>query len=221
MTITIPTGSLITLLGNVTPFASPHEDMPDFNVVRIKWDGTVLTLAATDSSRFVRDTWAPKEFEGNDKTLFRLFGGADDYWCMFISLDDALELIKHFKLPGKEWNTPITLDHYNGELKVSRVGTLGHQDLTAVVLTHNVEFPNIERILDTPPAIGAVDVIGFSQSQMSAFCSVVADGPMVFTYCGVEKSARVAIGQWFRGTVRPVTAEPKADMEILVGAVTS
>ncbi|WP_213451561.1 hypothetical protein [Rhizomonospora bruguierae] len=57
--ITIPTGELVGLLGDVVPFASPDKDMPNYNVVRLEWDGEMLHALTCDTIRIGWSSWHP------------------------------------------------------------------------------------------------------------------------------------------------------------------
>lgn len=203
--IQIPTAEFVGLLADVVPFAFPDDDLPDINVVRLEWDGDMLHASATDTLRTVRSSWHPDDDEnGTDSpSLVNPYGGADDRWVVFTRLDDAKELIKHFKLPGKESRTPLTLDERDGQLRVSRSADTGHQDVTAVVTTRFCEFPDLTKVLDTEPLAEQMTEIRYVGRHLADFGIVRQRGPMTLTFCGTERATRVRIGERFVGTIRP------------------
>jgi hypothetical protein len=214
--ITIPTAEFIGLLGDVTPFAFPDDDYPDLNVVRLEWDGDMLHASATDTLRMVRSSWHPDDDEDGNETpgLVNPYGGADDRWALFMRLDDAKELIKHFKLPSKEGRIPLTLNHLDGLLKVNRSADSGHQEVTAVVVGRFCEFPDLAAVLDSEPLYELVSEMRYTGRHLADFGVVRQRGPMSLTFCGSQRATRVRIGSRFVGTIRPDrSGEPR--MEVL------
>lgn len=219
MAITIQTSEFTGLIGDVAPFACPHDDLPDLNVVRLEWDGEMLHATATDTLRIVRSSWHPDDDEGDDSkgALFAAYGGVDDRWVMHIRLDEAVELAKHFKLPAKEGAVPLTLSHDRGQLTVSRSADTGRQDIKVIVTTRMAEFPDVRNALDVAPRTEHVTELAFVGRHLADFGVVRQRGVMRLAFCGPERATRVTIGKRFVGTIRPDrSGQPR--QEALIGA---
>lgn len=203
--ITIPSGELTGLLRDVIPFACPHDDIPDLNVVRLHWDGDMLHASTTDTLRTARSTWHPDDDdEGDTKpSLVSVYGGADDPWSLYMRLDDAKALVSHFKLPTKEAMVPITLDHHRGKLTVARSAAAGLEEVEVAVVGRMVEFPDLDTMFATPPNTQPVTELGFIGRHLADLGAVRQRGTLTLAFCGPQRATRIRIGRRFVATIRP------------------
>lgn len=126
--ITIPTGDLTGVLGDVIPFAHRDDDLPTLSCVRLEWDGHTLHALTTDRYRIGWSQWHPDdEPDGESQDdLFTRWGGADDAWWIYLPLDDAKDVVAAYKLGPKEQRTPLTIENLDGQLKVVRSRDTGY-----------------------------------------------------------------------------------------------
>jgi hypothetical protein len=211
--ITIPTGDFTGLLSDIAAFVSPYDDLPDVNVVRLEWDGEMLHAWATDTMRSARTSWHPDDDPdtGSSKdTLFAAFGGADEPWTVFITRDDAIELVKHFKLPAKEAGTPLVLDHRDGQLRVVRSGAGQRQALTATLETATPAFPNLRKELDADVVLRPVDELPIAGRYLADIGSVRQRGTLTMHFAGPGQTVRITIGDRFVAVIPPLRTKQPA-----------
>lgn len=202
--ITIPTGELTGLIADTAPFAFPEDDLPDVNVIRLEWDGDMLHATATDTMRSARSTWHPDDSDGGEQdSMFAVFGGADDRWVIYISLDDAKEAAKVFKLPTKENRAPLTLTYDHGRLVIARNRDTGHTAHTMVLEGKVVNFPNLTRDLDDSVTATEVGQVHYTGTHLAAFGVVRQRGPLQMLFAGPGRPTRVRIGSRFVGAIWP------------------
>jgi len=211
MTITIPTGELIGLLGDVLPFAFTDDDLPDINAVRLHWDGSMLHAQATDRFRIGWSSWHPDDDPDVDyqEDIFAPLGGADDPWTATLPLAAAQETVQVFKLSKKLAHILLTVDHdaENGRLTIRRDRTAG---MSALRLVHDVpllNFPDVSRTLAEHNEVKPVAGIAFTAKYLADFSRVRARGPLTLSFAGQSGLTHVAIGKRFTGAIAPVREE--------------
>lgn len=206
--ITIATADLVGILADCVPFASPDDELPGINSVRLDWDGKRLHAMSTDRYRVAISTWDPDDGPEHDAQddLFTSWGSGDDAWSAVLQLDDAKDLIKVFKLGPKEGQTPLTVDYDvpNARLKVARSRDTGYSALTAVMPAQLVEFPNVRGQLAKHDVVEAVRGLSYQAKYLADFAKVRQRGALEFTFTGVTGLTHVAIGKRFVGAIMPV-----------------
>jgi hypothetical protein len=207
--ITLPTREFVGLLGDAIPFALDSDDLPDYRIVRVEWDGKRLHASATDTMRAARSTWDPDDDDAGQSAMFPVLGGVDDRWAVLVDLAEAKELAKVYKLPAKEGDTPLTLDYRNGYLVVDRSKDTGHSAIKVVVQGRLVNFPNLSK--------QAVEELPYTGGQLAAFGQVRQRGPMTLTFQGPREPTVVRIGERFVGTLMPAIV--KRPEPALIGEV--
>ncbi|GAA4439607.1 hypothetical protein [Phytohabitans houttuyneae] len=203
MTITIPTGELVGVLADVLPFACTDTDLPHINVVRIEWDGTMLHAEATDTLHAARSSWGPDDVDGrsDQSTLTSVFGGADDPWALLASFADVKEVVKDYKLSGKEAGVPLTLDYHDGALTIRRSRDTRYAAKRIVLEGRAVDFPRVGAILDELAGVAAVDQVAYSPAALARLGAVRPRGLMRMRFGG--QRTQVTIGDRFLASIAP------------------
>lgn len=203
--ITIRTADFTGILADVIPFASTDAELLSLNVVRVEWDGKVLHAHATDRYRIGIASWDPDdapEIDSQDD-LFTDFGGADEPWAVNVDLDDAKHLVKTYKLPAKQGNTPITVEVINGDMKVVRDRKTGHSAITVKVDGMSEPFPDLRELLAGKDAIKPVSGLAFGARFLADFGKVRPRGPLELDFTGSSSLTHVRIGERFVGAIMP------------------
>jgi len=115
--ITIPTSELTGTIGDVLGFVDDDKNNYYRGIV-IQWTGGELRALAYDVLSGGAATWTPGEGSESeqpdedsvDSPFDPDWGSEDHAWRVWISLDDAKEIVKTFKLPAKEALTPVTVE---------------------------------------------------------------------------------------------------------------
>lgn len=204
--ITVPTGELTGVLADVIPFAFPDADLLAVHCVRIEWDGDTLNALATDRYRIAWSAWHPDDDPDMDSQddLFTKWGGADDPWTVTITLEDAKELVKVFKLPLKEQRVPLAVDVDNGQITVRRDRDTGYTALRLDIPDQLVDFPDIRKLLSDADRVEPVAGLAFNAKYLADFGKVRPRAPMQMSFTGSAGLAHVAIGKRFTGAIMPV-----------------
>lgn len=201
--ITIPTAEFVGLITDVAAFALDNDDLPDYRIIRLSWDGQRLHAAATDTLRTARSTWDPDDDEGGQDSMFDVLGGADEPWALLVDLRDAKELAKIYKLPAKEGRTPLTLTYDNGVLVVDRSRDTGHQAIRTRAEGQAVNFPDLRSVLDVPVLPQAVEELTFTGSHLAALGQVRQRGPLTLTFQGPRQVTVARVGSRFVAVLPP------------------
>jgi hypothetical protein len=204
--ITIPTGDLTGVLSDVIPFAFPDPDLPAINCVRIEWDGALLHALSTDRYRVGWSSWHPDDQPDIDSQddLFTKWGGADDPWQATVTLDDAKELVKVFKLPVKEQRVPLSLNVDRGQVTIHRDRDTGYTALRLDIPDQLLEFPDVRKLLADADGVEPVTALAFNARFLADFGKVRPGAPMQLSFTGSTGLAHVAIGKRFTGAIMPV-----------------
>lgn len=218
--ITIPTGDLTGILGDVIPFASSDKDDPILNAVRVEWDGRMAHALATDRYRVAISTWNPHDLPERDTQddLFTEWGGADDPWAVVVPLDDAKDVVAAYKLGAKEMGVPLTVDVHDYRLKVARSRDTGHSAITMAVEVPMIEWPDVRKLLADNSTVQPFAQLAYTPKLLADFAKVRPRGPMELTFCGEKGFTLVQIGERFSGAIMPVRRNadneaPKAEQE--------
>lgn len=219
--ITIPTGDLTGIIGDVIPFASPDTDLPKMNCVRLEWDGSMLHAQSIDGIRLGWSSWTPDDDakEEHQDSLFTEWGGADDPWSATICLDDAKDLAKCFKLPAKEIFTPLTIEKVQRTVRVVRTRDTGHSAFTSVMHDTFVEFPDVRKVLSGNDVALPTSALAFNAKYLADFAKVRPRGPMHMMFTGPTGVVHISIGERFSGAIQPVRdfdkepAKPEPELE--------
>lgn len=208
MSITIPTGDLVGVLSDVIPFAFPDDILPELNCVRLEWDGETLHALTTDRYRVGWSQWTPGDIDADEAAqddLFTEWGSGDEPWSTSIALADAKELVKVFKLPPKEANTPILVDHNRASerTKVIRTRETGHSAITVVAdgLGLTFPFPDVRAQLAKADRVKAARNVLYKADYLADFAKVRPRGPMQLTFTATI--THVTIGKRFVGAIMP------------------
>lgn len=213
MTVTIPTSELVGLLGDTIPFASPSDEVPVLNAIRVEWDGAQLHAMSTDRYRIGWSTWDPSDDpdEGRQDDLFTEYGSDEDgeQWHLHIGLADAKDIVAAYRLGAKEDDAPLTVARVvtaEGEqLTVDRSRLTGYSAITMVVRgAHADPDPNIRGLLAKHDTAVPVGEIAYTAKLLADFAKVRARGPLRLTFTGETKATLVAIGDRFVGAIVPV-----------------
>lgn len=207
MSLTITTADFTGLLGDVIPFAFPDDDLPILNAVNLAWDGEQLHAQATDHRRIAWSSWHPDDEPDTDVQgdLFHQPGSGDDPWQVLVPLDDAVHLVKTYKLAAKEAvRVPVTLDVGLGRLTVERDRDSGHPAITTVIESRPGEYPNPRAILSGFDAVNPVDGLAFTAKLLADFAKVRPRGPLQMKFTGEGKPVLVTIGERFVGAIQPI-----------------
>lgn len=210
--ITIPTGELTGVLSDVIPFTFPDDDLPALNCVRIEWDGAMLHALSTDRYRIAWASWHPDDDPDMDSQddLFTNWGGADDPWSATVTLDDAKELVKVFKLPVKEQRVPLSVDFANGQVTVRRDRDTGCTALRLDIPDQLAEFPDVRKLLADSDRVESVPGLAFNAKFLADFGKVRPRAPMQMSFTGSKTIAHVAIGKRFAGAIMPINEGQEA-----------
>lgn len=212
MTVTIPTSELVGLLGDCIPFASPDDDVPQLNAVRLEWDGRQLHAMSTDRHRIAWSTWDPEDDPDGDRQsdLWTEFGSdTDEQWHILIALADAKDIVGAYRLGAKEDDAPLTVARAvtsNGEqLTVDRSRLTGYSAITMVVRGVVADpDPDIRGVLSRFDTAAPVGEISYGAKLLADFAKVRQRGPLRLTFTGDRRPTLVAIGERFVGAIQPV-----------------
>lgn len=212
MTTYIPTVEFVGLLNDVGNLAGQDPDDTRTHAIRIQWDGEAVHAMATDDTRLGISTWHPDDLpeEATQEGVFTRRGGRDDPWSVVVSLPDAVEAAKKFKVATKNSWVPLALDFIPGladeaRLRIARSTDCGLTGLSMVLMDRDVDFADIRLGLDAMPAPRAVSEIEFNGELLAAFGQVrQRGGGMKLAFTGTESMALVTIGDRFRGGIRPI-----------------
>jgi hypothetical protein len=230
--LTIPTSELLGLLADVLGFAPVVKDDPRRGVL-IEWDGGSLNASAYDVLSAGRSSWEPgggqegdiHETGNNAEGGGFEWGGNDPAWKAFVSLDDAKDIVKTFKVASKLWWIPLTvkISPTSGKLTIERSGEFGKPAaLVTVTVDRDVtaKFPDVlamwTGLQDEWSALGdSVDHILFSPYRLAAFGTVRAHGTLMLTFAGEQGAVSATMGNRFRGFIFPATARKAEASAIL------
>ncbi len=234
--ITIPTSELLGLITDVAGFAPDVKTDPHHGIL-ITWDPERdrLITAATDVLSGATSWWVPGEGEeraltegDDDQTHADVMWGSDEDtggdhdrkgWSIFIALEDAMQIVKVFKLPAKKRLTPLTVsvNFQRSRLVVARDRT---EHITGATLniqtpdqTISSKFPDIEAIhrAATATMIGAdgshplvqfPTVLRYNPSRLATF-GAVRGHELHQLYCGEEHPTAFSMGDRFRAFLWP------------------
>lgn len=202
--ITIPTADLVGVISDVLPFASPDKDWPERWAVNIEWDGEQLHAFATDGYRLGWSRWEPGDVGEDEEVqddLFTQWGSGDAPWSITLQLADATELAKVFKLPTKEWQTPLIVDYTGDRIKVRRDRDKKHSAITVVADAAGVAFPDVRVLLAKADKATRVARMSYSAKWLADFAKVRPRGPMQLHF--TKNLTRVSIGERFTGAIVP------------------
>ncbi|MFI5934747.1 hypothetical protein [Actinoplanes sp. NPDC051494] len=204
--ITIPTGDLTGVLGDVIPFVFPDDDLPDLHCVRLEWDGTMLHALSTDRFRMAVSSWHPDDEPDADvqDDMFVRWGGADDPWTATLTLEDAKELVKVFKLPPKKQRVPLTLDFANEQVTVRRDRDTGYTAVRLDVPDQLAQFPDIRKLLADSDRLKPITGLMFNAKFLADFGKVRPRAPMQLSFTGSTAITHVGIGKRFLGAIMPL-----------------
>lgn len=234
MTITLPTSEFVGLISDVLAFAPQDKDATHRGVL-LEWDGEQLTAAAHDVLSGGQSSWGPgeaPEAKGDvAETLADIrwgSDGTDKRARLFISYDDAKELIKVYKLPEKFGLTPVTLDltPYPPMLYVGRPAMPWCTSQSTRVSSAPAEevegFPDVtdvtENAIKNATATPWVsDGLAYSGLRMALFGTVRQWDVMAMTLTGETSMTVVNIGDRFVGWIFPARAKHQAANATLTG----
>lgn len=204
--ITIPTGDFVGILADVIPLADPDDDFPSTHCVRLEWDGTRLHALATDRYHLGWSTWDPgdEHEQQHQDDLFTAWGGADELWSATVGLDDAKHLVKTYKLGGKEYYVPLTVESVGRAVRIQRSKDTGHSAIFTSVEDTFVEFPDLRKLLAANDTAKSTRQIALDAKRLAGFAKVRPRGPLHMTFTGANKLVRIAIGERFVGAIMPV-----------------
>lgn len=222
--IVIPTSELIGGITDVLGLAPQTKDTAHRGIV-IEWsDRGDLSFAAYDTFSGGVSTWTP--FEGDESDVDDeiadeiRWGGADDPWKVFISYDDAREIVKVFKLPSKDWRVPVSIkvSPTGSRLIVERSRDARRRESVVMVPTDLDElarFPDVrEMVYETQrqSASGdreiSRDRVTFSGARLGAFANVRAHGLTELIFNGYSSLVAVRLGARFTGFIYPDGVKP-------------
>lgn len=215
MTTYIPTGDLTGLINDVAALAGQDKEVPRTHAIRIDFDGECVHTQATDDMRSGVSTWHPDDLseEAMQEGLFSRRGGRDDPWSIVVSLPDALEVAKKFKLPDKSGWVPLGLDYIPGigsehRLKIARNTDTGHTGLSMVLLDRDVDFPDLRVVLGATPLPQPVAEVEFNGEALAAFGQVrQRGGGLKLAFTGADTQTLVTVGDRFRGGILPIRSK--------------
>ena len=214
--ITIPTGELVGLLSDVIPMASTDGDTPTINAVHLHWDGEMLHAKATDRQHIGWSMWHPDDAPVQDKQgdLLNQWGGSDESWSATICLPDAKHLVKTYKLGGKQWFIPLTVEHTSAGVRIVRSRDTGHSAISTVVRDTFEEFPKLDKALDESRATRNVAALAFNAKSLAVFAKVRPRGDMEMRFGGPTGLVHIRIGDRFRGGIQPVYNERLGEAKV-------
>lgn len=216
--ITIPTSELLGLITDVIGFAPASKDNPDCGIL-IEWDGVdALHAAAYDVLSAGRSTWVPGEGEeseeqGDEAQDVARWGSDDTPWRVFISAEDAREIVKTFKLPAKFRLVPLLMKctMNGGHLYIERTKDTGRTAHIAMFRSDSdraAKFPDVCAIArEATDATEDTSGETFSPSRLAAFGAVRAHGVMHLTFGEAGVPSAVTIGSRFIGFIYSASPE--------------
>jgi hypothetical protein len=214
--ITIPTYELTGLISDVLAFADPDKK-GRFHGILLEWseDDYTLYASAFAGPMAGRSSWTPGDGrEGDTDTdddapiTIETFGGSDSDWRVFISYEDAKEIVKVFKLPAKKWWVPVAIkvSPTGSRLTIERTGDHGPTEALLSARTDDEalsRFPNIEDVAtatrgrqQSPPAS-----VLFTAHRLAAFGSVRFHGDLVLTFGADGDPVSAGMGSRFVGFI--------------------
>jgi hypothetical protein len=210
VTITIPTGDLVGILGDVIPFASTDDEVDFLHAVRLEWDGEMLHALTTDRFRAAISSWHPDDIEPGEEIqddLFTDWGSGDEPWKATLALPDAAQIAKVFKLPAKEMRVPLTVDYEadRRRLRIIRNKDTGHSAITIGADDLFVDTPDLRRLLATADKATGPRQINYSAKLLADFAKVRPRGPLNLRF--TKGLTHVAIGDRFVGAIMPARTD--------------
>lgn len=224
--LTIPTAELVGLLSDVIPFAHTDKDLPDVNSVLLEWDGDRLHAQATDQYSAGWCTWDPDDDQpGGDNDgpvqddLFTEWGSDDLRWRVLITLADAAEAVKVFKLPAKEGRTPLHVAVEYNRLTIKRGKETGHSAITCAYQTRlHHAVPDLEAAFVVfHTRVEPTRAVLFDAQRLAAFAKVRPHAPLELLAAGAGGTAVVHIGSRFTGAIKALS-DNRADDQTPAGA---
>jgi hypothetical protein len=228
--ITIPTYELTGLIEDVLAFADPVKDGA-FHGILLEWDAAnyMLCAAGYDILSAGRASWAPGDGREGDvpedaaqPVAVDDFGGPDSDWRVFISYEDAKEIVKVFKLPAKKWWVPVALkvNATGSRLTVERTGEHGPTEALLSARTNAdalARFPNIEEVADgTLTRRQSPDGrVVFSAARLAAFGAVRFHGDLLLTFGADDDPVAASMGTRFVGFVFTVGTRSAAAASVV------
>jgi hypothetical protein len=213
----VPTGELVGCVADVVPFACPDEEVPDLFVVRVEWDGQCLHTYATDRSRLGWSRWepddAPFEVPAEDDLFTNWGAGEPGAWQLNLSLPDAKQLVKMFKLAKKRARVPLMVTAMTGpggRLIVERHADSGYPAVTASFDHRSVDFPGVAALLAKVPAPRPVGEIAFTPRYLADIGRVRQRGPLQMRFAGPGRMVLMTMGDRFTAAIVPATVESPA-----------
>jgi len=207
--ITLPTCELTGILNDTIPFALDDPEYPEWNCIRICWDGDQLHTQARDEAHAAWSRWHPDDDpdQGSaQESLLEPYGGDDQPWTVVIRLADAKALTKMHKVDKKQMFAPVAIGEDAGNLRVHRNRQPGLMAITTTIEGQEVKFPDLAAVVTQHDRADAVRTIAFTPGLIAHFGQVRPRGPMEVTFTGQRGPAIVAIGDRFTGLIQPVRA---------------
>jgi hypothetical protein len=202
--ITIPTGDLVGVLGDVALLAHPKPEGGTLNCVRLEWDGGMLHALATDRIRAGVSSWHPTDEPDDDgqDDLFATWGGADDPWAILLPLDDVKDLIGAYKLGPKEYRVPLTIDMHLGVLKVERSRDTGHSRIVMQIQGVLDEYLDVRKLFRDTAQLQPVTGQRYTAKFLADFAKVRPRGPFEMAFA--KGLTHITIGERFVGAITPI-----------------
>jgi hypothetical protein len=224
MTITIPTGELVSALAEAIPFAAQDKDSY-WHGVHLAWDGGRLHVSAVDTLIGGRISWTPGEgaeshVSDEQAQAIPRFGGDDEPWQVFISVPSAKEIVKTYKLPAKHELVPLMLKvtPTGSSLIVERsreTGQSQHLGMWPADLDKVARFPDIVTLTDHAEHVGGKrEFAAVSAYRLAAFGGLGRHGLLTMTFADASLPISVRVGDTFRGFLYESSVSPAAAQNI-------
>ncbi|WP_431728625.1 hypothetical protein [Verrucosispora sp. TAA-831] len=206
-TVYVPTADLLGLITDVSVLAGQEKEIPETYAVCIEWDGQQLHAMAGDDTRMGVSSWHPDDLpeEATQEGVFSRRGGHCDPWKIVLSLHDAADIVKTFKVSEKNRWVPLGLDFVPGvtachKLRVSRDTSSGLTGKSIVALDRNVKFADVRDMLAAEPTPQKVTDVIVNGESFAAFGLVrQRGGGMKLTFA--DGRVRVTVGERFVGQI--------------------
>lgn len=217
--ITIPTSELLGGINDVLPTVlDPKSSLAGF---ALDWSNPETDIDGEGGLRFTAYDvragatveWVPGEGEeaevqgdqedevGDGDSI--AWGGDADPFRVFVTLADAKEIVKLFKLPAKLWRTPVTLkvNPIGSRLIIERRDSATAERFLSVPTYNDLlkEIPDVREIATSSDYVPAesLNVLAYPNYRFAALAAARPHGIMRITPNGQHEPTQVTMGARF------------------------
>lgn len=220
----VPTGEFVGILSDVIPLSTESKDAPHYGLL-LEWNGHQLSAHASDSLSAGVSTYDPDDptdFDTDVNTEHVNYGPTSEDeppWKVFLSLDDAKETVKTFKLAWKFRAVPLNIkvNAMGNRLIIERTRDTGKTEHvmsmqpTGAHLSFKDIRAEVRKLMNhLEPKLHCV-VWGH---RLAAFEHASRRGPVALVFSVGNQPVVVKVGNRFVGYVTP-ERDPQRDTNVL------